>query len=165
MKTGVDIMDHEPTNNDLTAIFNLKQLTFIEQYMSPSEISIAEGLPIAQSIPRIPLVNKIGFALLDCIDGEDKVTIALSESECRIIRELVPITGQIGGEPVGKEIKIIIYTLLREYDNLKNIPEIEREAKKLKKASKSIPIREPNPDITKDEVQKRIDEWRAKQVD
>lgn len=167
-KTGVGVMDHgehQPSEGDLKTKFTLKELTYLEQCMSPSEVSIAEGSPIAPATPRNNLVDKIGFALLDSVDGEKEVEIALSESECRSIREVTSITASVGGEAVGKDIKLKIYKLLRDYDNAKKMPppQPEKPPRKKKSQDKSIPIREPNSEISKDEAKERMNEWELKQ--
>lgn len=73
-----------------------------------------EGVPVGKG-----LLLKLGSALLQQAGAGDTpapVEMALSEREAWTARDCVPITMQIGHQPVGLTLKTKLYRLLLEYD-------------------------------------------------
>lgn len=73
-----------------------------------------EGVHIAK-----PLLLKIGSAFLEQNqegNESESVTLAITEKEAWLARDRIPITLQIGQQPVGLNLKKKIYHILLEFD-------------------------------------------------
>ncbi|MBI1971547.1 MAG: hypothetical protein HYS52_01715 [Candidatus Wildermuthbacteria bacterium] len=84
-----------------------------------------EGVRVAKA-----LILKIGSALMQQNqEGAESalVTIAMTEREAWLARDRIPITMQIGHQPVGLSIKKKIYRILLEFDTESKAGDMIRE--------------------------------------
>ncbi|MBI3953634.1 MAG: hypothetical protein HY330_03890 [Chloroflexi bacterium] len=95
----------------------LLELTREETYALESVLKnddTEEGVRVAK-----PLLLKLGSAFIQQNqDGSEltPVTLALTEKEAWLARDRIPITMQIGHQPVGLTLKKKIYRILLEFD-------------------------------------------------
>ncbi len=95
----------------------LLELTREETYALESVLKnddTEEGVRVAK-----PLLLKIGSVFVQqSQDGNEltPVTIALTEKEAWLSRDRIPITLQIGHQPVGLTLKKKLYRILLEFD-------------------------------------------------
>lgn len=97
--------------------FSKEELTLLAHRLTPSEVSMrTEGSFLPPDVPSKELCLKIGSALLQAMESNGEVEIAINEHEGWALRERVSPFEQVATLPVGLSITKKLFGLLLEFD-------------------------------------------------